>query len=62
MVYRKELTSDEFIDIKDVKFIAGSTKVYTLPVAIYEVSDIISMLKSLLPKDVKVNIAIDDLD
>ena len=54
-----EFTYDEIIDILDVKYIAGLTKGYTLVPGIYEVTDIIMMLKSLLPEDVKVNITID---
>ena len=61
MVYRLQLTYDEIIDILDVKYIAGSTIGYTLPVGIYEVSDNILMLKYLLPKEVKVNNTIDDI-
>ena len=40
----------------DVKYIAGSTKGYPLAPCIYEVIDIIKMLKSLLPKDLKVKL------
>ena len=39
MVYRKELTYDEIIDIADKKNIAGSFIGYTLPPGIDEVSD-----------------------
>ena len=34
---------------------------YTLPPGVYEISEINLMLKSLLPKEVKVNIKIDDI-
>ena len=61
MVYRLQLTYDKIIDILDVKYIAGLTKGYTLPPGIYEVTDINTTLKSLLPKEVKVNITIDDV-
>ena len=60
MVYRFQLTYDEFIDILDVKSVPTTTIKYTLPPAIYEISDINFMLKSLLPIEVKVNITIDD--
>ena len=55
-----EKTYDKTIDILDVKHIAGSIKGYTLPIGRYKVSDINSMLKSLLPKEVKVNITFED--
>ena len=61
MVYRLQLTYDEIVDIVDVKYIAGSTKGYTLAPGIHEVTDINMMLKSSIPKDVKVNIKIDDI-
>ena len=61
MVYRLELTYDENVDILDVKYIAGSTNGYTLVSDSYEVSDINLMLKSLLPKNVKINITSDDI-
>ena len=60
IVYRLQLTYDEIVDIMDVNYIAGSTRVYTLAVGVYEVTDIKMMLKSLLPKKVKVNSTIDD--
>ena len=49
------------MNILDVKYIPRSTKGYTLVPGIYEVTDIDMMLKSLLPKEVKVNITIDDI-
>ena len=61
MVYRLQLTYDEIVDIFDVKYIAGSTIGYTLPLANYENRDINLTLKPLLPEDVKVNITIDDI-
>ena len=45
----------------DVKFIARSTKGFTLPPGFYEITDIYLMLKSLLPKEVQVKITIDDI-
>ena len=45
----------------DVKYKAGSTIGYTLPPGKYENSDIILMLKSLLLKQVKLKITIDDI-
>ena len=61
MVYRFQLTYDEIIDILDLKYIPTTTIGYTLPPGMYEIVDINFMLKSLLPKEVKVNIAVDDV-
>ena len=61
LVYRLHLTYDEIVDILDVKYITGSTKGYALPPGLYEISDISLTLKSLLPKDVRVNITIDNI-
>ena len=61
VVYRKELTYDGFVDILDIKFIAGSTVGYTQPPGLYETSDLNLMLKILLPYEVKVFITIDDI-
>ena len=59
-VFRRKKTYDEIVDILDVKNKARSTQRYTLPVGIDEVSDIKSMLMSVLPNKIKVNIKIDD--
>ena len=56
MTYRFQLTYGEIIDILDLKYIPTTTIGYTLPPGMYEIIDINFMLKSLLPKDVKVNI------
>ena len=61
MVYRLEITYDEIVDILDVRFIAGSTMGYTLPVGFCEVSDFNLMITSSLPNEVKVNNTIDDI-
>ena len=61
MVYRLQLTYNEIEDILDVKHTAGSTEGYTVAPAIYEVTDFNMLLMSLLPKDVKVSIKIDDI-
>ena len=47
MVYRMKLTYDEFIDILDLKFIAGSTNGYTSTPRLYELTDFNLMLKAL---------------
>ena len=56
-----EITYYENVDILDVKFITTSTIGYTLQPGIYEISDVNFMLQALLPKEVKVNVAIDDI-
>ena len=61
MVFRLHITYDEFIDILDVKYLAGSTKEYTLAPGIYELFDFNMMVKPLPPKVVKVNISIGDI-
>ena len=61
MVYRLQVTNDEIVHILDVKYIAGSIRGYTLPPGIYEISGINLTLVSLLPKDVKVIIMVDDI-
>ena len=45
MVSRMEYTYDETVDILDVKYIAGSTNVNTLPPGIYEITADKLMLK-----------------
>ena len=44
----------------DVRYFAGPITGYTMPVGDYEVNDINLMMKFLHPKEVKVNITIDD--
>ena len=61
MVYRLQLTYDEIVDLLDFKYIPTSTKEDTLLPGIYQVTDINFILKSFLPKEVKVNITIDDV-
>ena len=61
LVYRFQLTYDEIIDKLDLTYIVGSTKRYTLPSGIYENTDNIFVLKSLLPKEVKINITVVDI-
>ena len=55
MSNRMEVPNDEFVDILDIKCIVVSTNGYTWPPGIYESIDLILMLKSLLPNEVKVN-------
>ena len=54
MGLKLQLTYDEIIDLLDVKHITESTRGYTLTLGNYKVTDDSMMLKSLLPKDVKV--------
>ena len=62
LVIIMELTYDEIVDILDWKYFAGSTTGYTLPRGIHKITDFNLMLKSLLPKEVKVKITIVVLD
>ena len=61
MVYRNQLTYDEFMKILDLKYIPTTTIGYTLPPGMYEIVKINFTLKSLLPKEGKANITIDDI-
>ena len=61
LFYKIQLTYDEIIDILDINYIPAERTGYTIPVGVYEVSDIDLMLKSLLPIDVKVSNNIDDM-
>ena len=61
LVCRFQQTYDEIIDILDLKIITGSTKGYTTPPGINEISDFIMMLEPLLPKEVKLDITIDNI-
>ena len=61
MVYRMQLSFDEIMDVLDIKCFPPKRTRCTLPVGMYEVSDINLMLKSLLPNIVKINITIDNI-
>ena len=61
MVHRLQLTYDEIVDILNIKYVAGSKKGYTVPPGVYEFIDFNFMLKSILPKEVKLKITIDDV-
>ena len=61
MVIRNELIYDEIVDVLDLKYIAGSTIGYTLQPGIFEYSDSILIVKSLLPIEVRVKIKIRDI-
>ena len=61
MVYRMELTEDEIMDVLDIKNTGPTAVGFTLAPGIHEISGIKSVLKSLNPDEVKVNITIDDI-
>ena len=61
MVYRKEITYDDVLDVLDVKYFAGSIFSNASKPGIYQSSDIILMLKSLLPADAKANFKFDGI-
>ena len=61
MVYRYQLTYNEIINIIDVKYIPTSTTNKTLSPCMYEIIYINFIIKSWLPKVVKLNITIDDV-
>ena len=60
MVYRFQQTYDGIIDILDLKHVPTKKIGYSIPHGMYEIIDINYMLKHLLPKEVKVDISIDD--
>ena len=55
------LSYDEIMDILDLKYISTKRKGYSLNPGIYEVNDPNNTLKHILPDNVKVTIAIDDI-
>ena len=55
------LSYDENINILDLKFIPKKRTGYSLNPGIYEVIDLNNTLKYILPDNVKVNVAIDDI-
>ena len=61
LVYRMQLTYDEFIDILDLKYISTKRIGYSLNPGIYEIVDLNNTLKHILSDNVKVNITIDDI-
>ena len=60
-VYRYQLTNDELTNIIDLKDIPPTTIGYTLPPGMYEITDTNLMSNSLLPKEVKVKISVEDV-
>ena len=61
MVYRMRLSYDEIIDILDLKYIPTKRTGYSLNPGIYEIVDLNNTLKYILPDNVKVSVAIDDI-
>ena len=61
LVYRMQLTYDEFIDVLDFKYIPTKRIGYSLNPGIYELDDLNNTLKYILPDNVKVSITIDDI-
>ena len=61
LFYRMQLTYNEIIDILDFEYIPTKRIGYSLNPGIYEVIDLNSTLKYILPDDVKVTITIDDI-
>ena len=59
MVYRFQLTFDEITDTLDLKYIPTKRIGFSLNPGVYEVSDINTTLKYILPNIVKVTITID---
>ena len=60
MVYRMVLTYEDFFDLFDINYFAGSNLRYTLTPSKHKISDLNSMLSSLVPHEVKVHMTIDD--
>ena len=61
LVYRMRLSYAEIMDILDLKYFLTKRTGYSLNPGIYEVIDLNNTLKYILPKNVKVNITIDDI-
>ena len=61
MAFRLELSYSAIENILNMKYIVASTVGYNLEPSVYGIRDIIFILKSLLPIDVKVNITNDDI-
>ena len=59
MVYRMLLTYDEIMDTLDIKYLPSKRTGYTLPIGMYEISNINKTLELILPNNMKVNTTID---
>ena len=60
LVYRFQLTYDEIIDKLDLKYTPTKRTGHFLNPGIYELVDLNSTVKYILPDDVKVSVTIDD--
>ena len=61
LVYRMRLSYDEVMNILNIKYIPTKRTGYSLIPGIYEVIDLNTTSKHILPENVKVNITIDDI-
>ena len=61
LVYRMQLTYDEFLDILDFKYNRTKRTGYSLTPGIYELIDFNDTLKYILPDNVKVSVRVDDV-
>ena len=61
LVYRLQLTYDDIIDISDIKYFPTKRTGYSLNPGFYEVVDLNSTLKYVLPDNVKLTITYDDI-
>ena len=61
LVYRMQLTYDEFKNILDLEYIPTKRTGFSLNPGIYEVIDLNNTLKYILPDNVEVNVTIDDI-
>ena len=61
LVYRMQLTLDEIIDVLDLIYISTKRIGYSLNTSIYEIVDLNNTLKYILPDNVKLSVAIDDI-
>ena len=59
MVFRMGVTNDKIVEILDINHIAVSTKRYSLPPSIYEISDLNLKLTSLVSNELRVDIPVD---
>ena len=62
LVYRMRLSYDEIMDRLDLKYVPTKRTGYSLNPGIYEVNDLNSTLKYVLPDNVKVSVTIDDIE
>ena len=59
MVYRMQLSYNEIVGVLDLKHIPTKRTGYSFNLGVYEVSDINTTLKYILPDNVKVTVTID---